>query len=292
MKKIIYLIGFLFLAVSARAQISIVVAPEAAPVQIKAVDIKAEILANMAFTAYDITFYNPNDRILEGKFSLALAENQRVLAFALDVNGKMRDGVPADITLPAKDMRRALITVEENLKPDNGAYNYVLPLDFGQLADFSLRVDARRQATAPRAADNPFDNFGFTAWNESFTASFKAKNYTPSGKLNIAVPMENTVKVYTHEAEGNTYFFAAVPAASKTAKLTSVAYDKKKVEEVLYNTGDIIMLTGILNFKEAYIDLNFTDGETKYKQRVYLDKKHRNSYARNIYMQQKTGIIW
>ena len=58
--------------------------------------IKTEINGDIAVTTYDMTFYNPNNRILEGEFSFPLQENQKVTRYALDVNGKLKKGVTVE----------------------------------------------------------------------------------------------------------------------------------------------------------------------------------------------------
>jgi tetratricopeptide (TPR) repeat protein len=263
MKKLFAFFVILFFAAATFAQsgvaarVPVLVSPppvlirvesNAEPIEITEMDIKVEILANIAVTKYDITFYNPNNRILEGDFDFAMTESQNVTAFALDINGKMRDGVPVEkekgravfeevvrrnidpgllektagslfktriYPLPAKGMRRVQITTEEKLKADNGSYFYLLPFDFKKkIAGFSLRVDVLRQQKQPVIKETPFNNFKFAGWNDAYSASFKERDYKLSGKLNFAVPVEEKVKVYSYDADGNGYFFASVPVAA------------------------------------------------------------------------------
>lgn len=51
------------------------------------------MIGNLALTTYEMTFYNPNNNTMEGEFILPLGENQAVCALALDMGGKMREGV-------------------------------------------------------------------------------------------------------------------------------------------------------------------------------------------------------
>lgn len=62
-------------------------------ISITGMDIEAKITANIAVTTYDIVFYNDSNRNLEGQFEFPLKQGQSVCGFALDINGKMRDGV-------------------------------------------------------------------------------------------------------------------------------------------------------------------------------------------------------
>ena len=46
------------------------------PLEIIKLDVKINIIGNIATTTYDILFYNPQRRILEGEFSMPLGEGQ------------------------------------------------------------------------------------------------------------------------------------------------------------------------------------------------------------------------
>ena len=58
-----------------------------------AMSVSVEITGDISTTTYDMTFHNPNNRILEGEFSFPLQDGQKVTRYALDVNGKLREGV-------------------------------------------------------------------------------------------------------------------------------------------------------------------------------------------------------
>ncbi|WP_424245234.1 tetratricopeptide (TPR) repeat protein [Elusimicrobium posterum] len=229
------------------------------PIEISKMDINVEVLANIAVTKYDITFHNPNNRVLEGEFDFAMTQGQSVSAFALDINGKMREGVvvekakgrqvfeaivrrgvdpgliekTADNHFKARvypffanGSRRVQITVEEKLNIDAGNYHYKLPLNFGaEIGSFSLNAAVISQTLKPSVKESPLNNFSFKSWNDSFTASFKGKDYKLNGNLSFAIPVENKEKVFTYTENGETYFFANIPVALKEGK----ALNPKKV---------------------------------------------------------------
>lgn len=66
------------------------------PVQLRAVKIETEITGTIAHTTTELVFYNPNRRVLEGELQFPLADGQTIIAFAMDVDGKLRDAVPVD----------------------------------------------------------------------------------------------------------------------------------------------------------------------------------------------------
>src|SRR5678810_1236066 len=65
----------------------------ATPVKISSLSVDIKVAANTATTTFDIIFYNPNGRILEGELEFPLADGQHIIRYALDMNGRLREGV-------------------------------------------------------------------------------------------------------------------------------------------------------------------------------------------------------
>ena len=63
------------------------------PLELSSLKIDVEVVGNIATTTYDMNFFNPNNRILTGELSMPMAEGQEICRYALDVNGKLREGV-------------------------------------------------------------------------------------------------------------------------------------------------------------------------------------------------------
>ena len=61
--------------------------------KITSLDIESSIVGNIATTTYNMTFFNHEDRVLEGELAFPLGQGQSVTNFAMDVNGKMREAV-------------------------------------------------------------------------------------------------------------------------------------------------------------------------------------------------------
>ena len=64
-----------------------------APAQLQALKIDVQVVGAMATTTWDMTIYNPQNRLLEGELVFPLGEGQTVSRFAMDVNGVLREGV-------------------------------------------------------------------------------------------------------------------------------------------------------------------------------------------------------
>lgn len=75
----------------------LLVAPGAErPVVLQALRIDADVAGRLAQTTVEMTFHNPNRRVLEGELQFPLLDGQRVVGFALDIDGELRDAVPID----------------------------------------------------------------------------------------------------------------------------------------------------------------------------------------------------
>ncbi len=55
--------------------------------------VDVEVMGNIATTTLDMIFVNETNRILEGELEFPLGEGETVTGYALDINGKMRQGV-------------------------------------------------------------------------------------------------------------------------------------------------------------------------------------------------------
>ena len=69
---------------------------------LKILKIDVKVIGNMATTTMDMTFYNDNNRVLEGELIFPLGEGQSVSRFALEVNGVLREAVVVDKNLGQK----------------------------------------------------------------------------------------------------------------------------------------------------------------------------------------------
>lgn len=64
------------------------------PVQLRQVRLDSRVVAGLGETRIEMTFFNPNRRVLEGQLEFPLADGQQVAGFALDIDGVLRDAVP------------------------------------------------------------------------------------------------------------------------------------------------------------------------------------------------------
>lgn len=187
-------------------------------------EIKVEVVGNMATTTYDMTFYNPYDRVLEGELSFPLGQNQSVSRFALDLNGELRESVVVEkeigrvafettirqnidpalleqtkgnnykariYPIPAKGTKRVVLSYEQELILNNNSHYYLLPLDFNdKLNSFKLEMIVYEQTIEPLIEQGGFDNFNFDYWQQSYIAKTTKEEYTPNKSIIIKIPID------------------------------------------------------------------------------------------------------
>lgn len=160
---------------SVMPEVKVVNERNANPMVLQDLSIDILVIGQTAVTTMEMTFYNPNTRVMEGEFQFPLADGQQVSRFALDINGKMREGVVVDKALgrkafedivrrgidpgllektegnnfkarvypmPAKGTRRVLIAFEQELHERDGQDYYFLPITANTtLKNFKVRTE-------------------------------------------------------------------------------------------------------------------------------------------------------
>ncbi|MDR2179359.1 MAG: DUF2135 domain-containing protein [Synergistaceae bacterium] len=67
------------------------------PVELRELSVQSDVVGHLAQTTVEMTFYNPNGRVLEGELQFPLLGGQTVTGFALEMeDGEMREAVPVE----------------------------------------------------------------------------------------------------------------------------------------------------------------------------------------------------
>ena len=156
-------------------EVKVVNERNANPMVLQDLSVDILVVGQTAVTTMEMTFYNHNSRVMEGEFQFPLADGQQVSRFALDINGKLREGVVVDKALgrktfedivrrgidpgllektegnnfkarvypmPAKGTRRVLIAFEQELHERDGQDYYFLPITANTtLKNFKVRTE-------------------------------------------------------------------------------------------------------------------------------------------------------
>ena len=233
----------------AHAQVALnVTDPKAAAVTVQSADITTEVTGRFAVTTFDLVFANPNSRVLEGTFEFPLLDGQRVVRFALDINGVLREATPVEkekgravfeeiqrhrvdpglleqtvgnnyrarvFPIPANGTRRIVIAYQEDLlvaSAAKAAPRYRLALDFpNALKTFNLTTKVfSAPGTAPPKATTTLA-LELPAWRDAKILSVKKENFTARGLLELELPQtpaDARPAVITETFNGREYFYA------------------------------------------------------------------------------------
>ncbi len=228
------------------------------PLTIDEIKIDVRIVGNIAVTTTEFTFFNPNNRVYEGQFYFPLGEGQSVSRFALDINGKMREGVVVEkakgrqvfetivrknidpgllewtkgnnfksriYPIPANGYRKVLVAYEQELTDAGRGFVYTLPLNYEKpVKKFSVSAEVFKQDIEPSLEDNKMQYIAFSKWRESYMAKAEFENYLPDKTLSFLLPKEaDRQKVFmeeTAEGSGEYYFYINLSPEMKTASKT------------------------------------------------------------------------
>lgn len=224
--------------------------------EIKELSVDVEIVGNIATTTFDMLFYNPNRRDLEGELSMPLSEGQEICRYALDVNGTLREGVlvekvkarqafeavvrqnidPGIVNLtkgnffktriypiPRKGHKRVVLALSETLTGDDDNLYYALPMEQARpIGTFSLEVRVIKSENEEKSSLGEFDNVSFDNHNDAQVLSLKRKDFTMEELLKFTIPRfgGSDHQLFTCEWAGEIYFYlnARPPKLSQTER--------------------------------------------------------------------------
>ena len=211
--------------------------------KISSLSVDVTVAANIATTTFDITFYNPNDRILEGEFEFPLANGQHVVRYALDIEGKLREGVVVEkakaraafentirrkidpglvektkgnnfrtriYPLPAQGSRHILIAVEQTLEHKEKDLLYLLPLFATEpIGNFSIKTTVVKNTERPAMEESGLSNFRFQKWNNAWVAVYGEKDFIANQTIAFTIPATSTneTMMLAENYNGQTYFY-------------------------------------------------------------------------------------
>ncbi|QCX37072.1 DUF2135 domain-containing protein [Aureibaculum algae] len=228
MKKVISFCISLFILVFGYAQRCPTLKVKNQELGLSLLDIKVDIVGNIATTTYDMLFYNPTNSVLEGELSFPLGEDHNVSRFALEVNGKLREAVVVEKELgriafenvvrrgvdpallekgsgnnykariypiPAKGYKRVLLAYEQELVFHLNSHAYELPLNFkNKLDSFKLNISVFDQKYKPIIEKNGISELEFSNWNKNYSIDIKKRNYIANKPLLIKIPLSFTTE--------------------------------------------------------------------------------------------------
>ena len=212
------------------------------PMQLQELSMDILVMGQTAVTTMEMTFYNPNDRVMEGEFEFPLSNGQEVSRFALDIDGKLREGVVVDKALgrqafediarrnvdpgllektegnnfrarvypmPAQGVRRILIAFEQELSQRDGRDFYFLPIASGvKLKHFKLRTEVVSRKVKADIENTLQLNFGQS--RNSYISEVKKDNYTLDKNIGLTFPKIDKPQLLTASKGTDSYLYGNI----------------------------------------------------------------------------------
>ncbi|MDQ7826704.1 MAG: VIT domain-containing protein [Candidatus Eremiobacteraeota bacterium] len=206
------------------------------------VEIKTRIYGYFAETEMTLVFSNPHSRPMAGDLYFPLPEGATVSGYALDVKGRMVEGVAVSkekgrqvfekevrkgidpglmelakgntfktrvFPIPPGGSRTVRVSYVSDIVTGKDGASYRLPLNFAKkLSEFSMRVEVVKGAAAPVVKSGGPANLAFSRWNDSYVAEAKLKDSPAEGLISIALPEVEKTPVIVEDGGDGFYYFA------------------------------------------------------------------------------------
>ncbi len=209
------------------------------------VTVNVSVAGGFAVTTMDLSFDNKENRVLEGELSFPLPEGSYVSRFAMDINGRLREGVivekdkgretfesivrrgvdPGLLELTAGNVFRArvypilpgrekriVLSYRESLNSDSLGLVYGLPLDFpDELSQFELKAIVHNELVKPQLKAEGFEGADFEKEGNSFAVRVSYRDYTARSRFEIHFPNRGDgTGIFIEDFGSKTYFLAAL----------------------------------------------------------------------------------
>lgn len=218
------------------------------PVRLTEAHIDSRVVAGLGETTIELTFHNPNARVLEGQLEFPLAYGQQVAGFALDIDGTLRDAVPVPkaqgrqvfeaierrqvdpglleqtagnqfrlrmYPIPARGERRVRLVLRDSLPPVPQGLHWSLPVSFARQAEqLTLRLETSGTGKPVGVGVHPL---GFTLKTDAYAAQWQGRGADLPAQLQWSLPLARSTDVVTGLQDGQRYLLASVPVRPPTA---------------------------------------------------------------------------
>ena len=269
--------------------------PNESPARIVRMDVRVTVSGLESETVTSITFSNPNARQLAGDLEFPLPDGAAVAGYALDIGGRMVDGVGV-----TKEKARVVLETEMRRRVDPGLVEHVrgnvfrtrifplpprgertvrivtvaplalsggdaachVPLPRVVIPTLALRVEVVKGAVKPQLGG--FGNLSLTEWNDRWVAESTLTSSTPGDDLYIRLPKLPTLLTTVEEFGGERYVaishapaFGPAPAARQVDR-AAVAWDasgSRSADAVRKDRALLAALLAMPAWQNATIDL-------------------------------------
>ncbi len=211
-------------------------------VKLSSMKIDSELISTMATSTYELSFYNPNNQIIEGELNFSLLDSQSVIDYALEVDGKYRQASivpkakakeafedvirqnidPAILEktignnlkarlypIPAKGYKKIKITIQELLKSKEEKTIYQMPFTTkDRLDEFSLNINF---PTLDEDAPVFVKGMHFDKSSHGSLLRFNKSNIAIKKPISIAFDNPNILQSFRQTIKKTNFYFATMP---------------------------------------------------------------------------------
>lgn len=224
------------------------------PLKMEQLKVDVSVIGNIAVTTLDMTFYNSEERILEGELYFPLAAGQTVSRFAMEVNGVLREGVVVEkkegrvafeatvrkqvdpgllewtkgnnfrarvYPVPANGTKRIVVAYMQELKEEKGALEYYMPMRFpDKLKTLGVNVEVFHRQRQPLLDEGDLHCFRFDRLQDSYKGGYTRTDVMADKPLRITIPPDAKTQTLTeYNAGGELFFYTTVhPKTGKRLK--------------------------------------------------------------------------
>ena len=291
-------------------------ADDVTSLRISDLDAEVNVAGNVAQTTLTLTFANPTSERLEGDFSLQLPVGAYVTGYALDIDGRMVDGVlqsklqareayeeklraGIDPGLAEVDDRNLFRTHIFPILPGSGRtirVTYVTPIAKGgayslplattdPVGKASLRVVSHRNGYTAVSVGSPagFDVGAISQRDGADVYSFSARNKALTDDLTVRI-LEGDVPVVVRHRNGESFFnliVEAEPAGVQKARSLRLYWDASRSRREDDTASEAQLVADYVDaVKPATLDLVvFADGTPKV---VHFDAPGREAILKTL----------
>jgi hypothetical protein len=275
---------------------------------IKKIIVSVSVIGDIAITTYDMQFYNPKNRVLEGELSFPLGGNQSVTRFALDLDASLREAVVVEkekarvafestvrnridpalleqtkgnnykariYPIPAKGYKRIVVAFQQKLLLNNESYYYKLPFNFkDKLEEFSLSIEVFNQKNKPISKKGMVKEFLYDAEKEMYSTKIEKRKVKVTQPVLIKIPLNVNKEKFVVSEE---YFYFNKLLKIKERKIAlkkdiTIFWDVSLSQKNKKKDTEIAFLNAYFNkVKDCKVNLVFFNTKVKYEKK-YLVK--------------------
>jgi len=232
-------------------------------ITLTSMQVDTQIIANIAISTYELSFYNPNNQVIEGELNFALMDGANVIDYALEINGKWRqasivpkakakeayeDTIRQKIDpsllektvgnnfktrlypIPAKGYKKIQITIQELLPTQKGKTSFTMPfVSKHKLEHFALNIHL---PSVKHQTPVEIEGITFDKGSQGQSYRFEKSNFKIKEPISIAFENPTTIQTFSQKLSTKTFYFSSIPYTLQNKERTL----PKKIA-IVYNTS-------------------------------------------------------